>query len=196
MAAKTSWGHLPGLIIVEILSYLTLSDRLNVSATCKRWRNCLFHPLLWQSVSFKVKYGSRRRSKHLADMCGRFVREAKVDFSSIEPTDVRECLRILEMFSTNVNLEKLALRPSSCQVEWSPSQGENQLERWLFWSRSGNQYGCTNCVVCKHNDVTGSRTAVLLSEKWSKWLFSCISSMLTNISKSVWLELHICFKFR
>ena len=129
MAKDTVWSSLPSIIVVEILSYLTLSDRLSASATCKRWRSCLFLPSLWRSVSFKVKYGSRRRSKHLADMCGRFVREAKVDFSSEEPTDVRECLRILEMFSDNINLEKLAIRPSSCQVEWGRMHGENQLER-------------------------------------------------------------------
>ncbi len=129
MAAHNSWTTLPSLIIVEILSYLTLTDRLNASATCKRWRSCLFHPLLWRSLSFKVKYGSRRRSKHLADLCGRFVREAKLEFSSQDPTDVKECLRILEMFADNVNLEKLAIRPSSCQIEWHSIHGENLLGR-------------------------------------------------------------------
>ena len=62
-------------------------------------------------------------------MCGRFLREARVDFCSKEPTDVREFLRILEMFGQNVNLEKLAIKPSSCQVEWNGNYGENHLER-------------------------------------------------------------------
>ena len=132
MAKRSQWSSLPSIIIVEILSYLSLSDRLNASATCKRWRSCLFHPSLWRSVSFKVKYGSRRKSRYLTDMCGRFLREAKVDFSSEEPADVRECLRILEIFGENINLEKLALRPSSCQVEWGRVHGENQLERLVF----------------------------------------------------------------
>lgn len=117
MAAQL-WGKLPSIIIVEILSYLSLTDRLNATTTCRRWRGCLFHPLLWRSITFKVKNGGRRRAKHLADMCGNFVREAVIIFNSRHSGDVRECLRILDFFGENTNLERLVLKPFSCRVEW------------------------------------------------------------------------------
>ena len=116
MAGEDVWVKLPSIIIVEILSYLSLADRLNATSACRRWRSCLFHPILWRSIHFKVKNDTRSRSKHLANMCGRFVRNVTVEFNSQISENVKECLRILEMLTDNTNLEKLALRPSSCQV--------------------------------------------------------------------------------
>ena len=129
MAAHTSWATLPSLIIIEILSYLSLTDRLNVSTACKRWRSCLFHPIMWRSISFKVKQGARRRTKHLADMCGRFVREAVVEFNSKLEGNVTESVRILDILSDNVKLEKLALRPNSCQIAWPERQSTETIDQ-------------------------------------------------------------------
>lgn len=67
---------------------------------------------------FRVNSQSRRKAKHLAECCGKFVREAVVEFNSKHIGNVKECLRILKILSRNVNLEKFALRPLSCQVEW------------------------------------------------------------------------------
>ena len=58
MAADTSWTKLPSILIVEIFNYLDLTDRLNASITCKQWRSCIFHPVLWPRVIFDVKSGS------------------------------------------------------------------------------------------------------------------------------------------
>jgi F-box protein 33 len=65
-----------------------------------------------------VRQGGRRRARLLADVCGRFVRQAQVDFNSLCVTDVRETLRLLHILSTNFNLETLALKPRSCQIAW------------------------------------------------------------------------------
>ena len=118
MAAHGCWAALPSIIIVEILSYLSLTDRLAASGICRRWRECLYHPLLWKSMSFRVKYGSRRKAKHLAEMCGKFVREALLEFNSTCSPDVRDCLRILDILSANANLERFVFRPQSCHIEW------------------------------------------------------------------------------
>lgn len=118
MAAHNSWATLPSIIIVEILSYLALTDRLNASAICRRWRNCLLHPSLWRSMTFRLNSQSRRKAKHLTESCGKFVREAVVEFNSKHVGNVRECLRVLKILGENVNMERFALRPQSCQVAW------------------------------------------------------------------------------
>ncbi len=132
MAAHHSWATLPSIIIVEILSYLTLTDRLNTSAVCTRWRGCLFHPSLWRSLSLKLKHGHRHRAKHLADMCGKYVREVVIEFNSKLVSNVRECLRILDILSNNVNLQKIVLRPQSCQIEWPEREPSATADQWVF----------------------------------------------------------------
>ena len=131
MAAHNSWATLPSIIIVEILSYLALTDRLNASAVCRRWRSCLLHPSLWRSMLFRVNSQSRRKAKHLADCCGKFVREAVVEFNSKHVGNVKECLRILKILSRNVNLERFALRPLSCQVEWPLREAVDTKDMWV-----------------------------------------------------------------
>lgn len=83
---------------------------------------------MWRRISFKVKQGARRRTKHLADMCGRFVREAVVEFNSKIEGNVIECLRILNILSENVKLEKLVLRPQSCQIAWPDRDVTNTID--------------------------------------------------------------------
>ena len=122
MAADGHWSSIPSVIFVEILSYLKLTDRLNATSTCKRWRSCLFHPVLWRKVHFKLKKGGRRRAKHLASNCGRFVRDVTLEFDTSNPGDVQETLGMMRLLSRNVNLEKLTLKPTSCLLErprWS-----------------------------------------------------------------------------
>jgi hypothetical protein len=129
MAADTSWATLPSLIIVEILSYLRLKDRLNAVSTCKRWRSCFWHPSLWTNLVFRLKNGSRSRSKYLADRCGRFVRTATVEFNSTSVWDVRECAKMLEILADNRNLEKLSIQPTSCHIEWPERDGRRVMDQ-------------------------------------------------------------------
>ena len=123
--AEQSWEFLPSLITVEIFSYLPLTDRLNAATTCKRWRSYLFHPLLWRSINFKLKQGVRRRTKFLAESCGKFVTEAIVEFDSRNASNIREFYHIVNTLSRNTNLKKLALVPSSCRIEWPESRPVN-----------------------------------------------------------------------
>ena len=115
------WNRLPSITIVDVLSYLSLKDKLSAATTCRVWRNCLFHPSLWRSINFRLQNGGKQQAKHLADMCGRFLREAVIEFDSQDAENIRECRRILSIFESNSNIEKLSLHPTSCQVEWPKS---------------------------------------------------------------------------
>ena len=116
--AHPAWDTLPSVIIVEILSYLSVTDRFPASSTCKRWRNCLFQASLWRKVDFRFKYGSRKRARFLTDVVGRFVKEACIEFNSKCYVDVKDCLILLQEFGRNGNMEKLILKPASFQVSW------------------------------------------------------------------------------
>ena len=61
-------------------------------------------------------------------MCGRFVRETVLEFNSKVEGNVLECLRILDILSNNVKLEKLALRPESCQIAWPLRDSTNTID--------------------------------------------------------------------
>lgn len=130
MDAHNSWESLPSIIIVEILSYLDLTDRLNATISCRRWRTCLFQAKLWQSVDFKLKYGKRKSSRFLSEICGRFVREATVEFTSQNVQDLKESVRLLEVFGRNSNIERLVLKPSSCLIAWPERHSDRMCERW------------------------------------------------------------------
>ncbi|XP_067665842.1 F-box only protein 33-like [Haliotis asinina] len=131
MAAGPNWAYSPGVIIVEILSYLSLRDRLRAASICKRWRSCLFHPSLWNSVVFELGERGSAKSKFLADRCGRFVRGAVVKFNSLSVAEVRECGRILAILSENKNLRHFSLQPSSCHIEWPDTEAVHIIDKYL-----------------------------------------------------------------
>ncbi|XP_064618606.1 F-box only protein 33-like [Lineus longissimus] len=146
MAADTSWSTLPSLIIVEILSYLSLKDRLNAVSTCKRWRSCFWHPSLWTNLVFRLKNGSRSRSKYLAERCGRFVKTATVEFNSTSVWDVREFAKMLEILADNRNLEKLSIQPTSCHIEWPERDGSRVVDQYFTMTEAIIK----NCRKLKH----------------------------------------------
>lgn len=122
MAADPNWAVLPSVLLVDIFSYLSHEDRLKASSVCTRWRNCIFHPLLWHKIHFQLSFSNRLKTTFLADRCGHFVREAVIEFCSHSITEVRECARILYILSGNKNLQYFSLRPSSCHIEWPDTQ--------------------------------------------------------------------------
>ncbi|CAC5396913.1 FBXO33 [Mytilus coruscus] len=131
MAARPNWSSLPSVLIVDILSYLSHKDRLNASSSCKRWRNCLFHPLFWQKINFRTSYSDRQRTKFLTDRCGRFVRQVVINFDSHNHKEVRECSQILDVLCGNKNLTSFSLLPSSCHIEWPDTQSTYFIDRFL-----------------------------------------------------------------
>lgn len=128
MAAQFRWEQLPYGILVDIFTYLPLTDRLSATSVCKRWRSCLFEPVLWRNIDFSVNSHGRKRAKLLGRMCAKFVRGATLEFSSTSTVDVRESLKILKELSHNLNLNSLVLKPSSCRVEW-PEERESTCNK-------------------------------------------------------------------
>ena len=132
MAADTSWTKLPSILIVEIFNYLDLTDRLNASITCKQWRSCIFHPVLWPRVIFDVKSSNRKGGRFVANRCGQFARDVRVIFSSGLVTSVRDLLKISDILAKNRNIEKLVFQPTSCFVSWPEREparnGEERLD--------------------------------------------------------------------
>lgn len=116
--ASEDWSSLPSIITVEIFSYLNLTDKLNASSVCHRWRNCLFHPSLWKDYCLKLKSGTKKRNINLADVCGKFVREIVLEFHTRNSLSMRESVGLLHTISDNTNLQCLVLKPSSFRVEW------------------------------------------------------------------------------
>lgn len=127
MAGESSglWNNLPSIIIVEILSFLKLKDRLNASSVCKAWRTNLFHPKLWRKVVFQLnscdntksvnQHGARFLTKH----CGRFVRDVVIQVNSSNPRDVQLCKEVLKVLTHNNNLRALSIKPLSSRLEWT-----------------------------------------------------------------------------
>lgn len=119
--AGTDWALLPSVLIVEILSYITQSDRLKASSVCKRWRSCLFHPQLWKRITIRTSQNKRDSSRFLANACGRFVKECIVKFNSHDIEEVKECMKVLRILLENKNLQVLSVEPSGCHTEWPES---------------------------------------------------------------------------
>lgn len=115
-AQLSNWTKLPSIFIVDILSRLPHKDRLNASVTCKRWRACFYHPSLWQSAVFKVKYGCRNKTRYLAGVCAKFVRDVKIELDVNCISNVKEFLRILTLLQENRNLETLSFHPSKTHI--------------------------------------------------------------------------------
>jgi len=111
--AGESWELIPSVLIVEILSLLSLNDRLNASAVCKRWRSCLFQPMLWKSISLNLDKKFKQRTNFLTAICLRFVRKCAVVFNPHDVEEGRKCMCILEALARNTNIQVLELKPSS-----------------------------------------------------------------------------------
>ncbi|XP_045216834.1 F-box only protein 33-like [Mercenaria mercenaria] len=117
--AGHSWELMPSVIIVEILSYLALKDRLHASLVCRRWRSYLFQAKLWPKLSVCLRRNRRQKNKFLADVCGRFVRECAIYFDPHDGEELKDCYKILQILCDNKNLQVLQLQPRSCHIEWT-----------------------------------------------------------------------------
>lgn len=145
--SNATWAFLPSILVVDILSYLSLEDRIRASTVCKRWRCCLFHPSLWPRLVLELSSAvRRRRSKFLAARCGRFVRQTEIVFDSHNINQVRDCLKLLHVVATNKNTQCFTLRPSGCQIEWPTTLPPNNNVNNSHHSNN------VNCDEINNND--------------------------------------------
>ncbi|KAG8189120.1 hypothetical protein JTE90_028659 [Oedothorax gibbosus] len=139
MAGESSglWNNLPSIIIVEILSFLKLKDRLNASSVCKAWRTNLFHPKLWRKVVFQLnscdntKSVNQHGARFLAKHCGRFVRDVVIQVNSSNPRDVQLCKEVLNVLTHNNNLRALSIKPLSSRLEWTDYNDTLSLDQYV-----------------------------------------------------------------
>lgn len=112
------WKDLPELILLEIYSNLTLSDRFNASSTCKRWRELLFHPNNWSHVQFNFSKSCIARETFLTNRIGYFVRECSVRLARSGAFHCEEVQNFLEAIVTNRNLVELAFQHSMIEDDF------------------------------------------------------------------------------
>ncbi|XP_076069822.1 F-box only protein 33 [Oratosquilla oratoria] len=113
------WNFLPSVILIEILSYLPLSDRISACSTCKSWRPALFHPNFWRKLAFEFKsneIGQVERSKFLASWGARKLRSCVLHFETISASCLSETDHVLLKLTRNPQVEELVLWPSHCHT--------------------------------------------------------------------------------
>ncbi|CAG2167668.1 unnamed protein product [Oppiella nova] len=115
-------NYLPSVIVFNILSYLSPSDRLRASATCRTWRQCLFTPSQWPHKTLVVDLcrtsgDHLRRNKHSSHdstpalkcflrKCCRFLQDVVITFdpnSTVSLDHLRDVLDIMLSNDTNSN---------------------------------------------------------------------------------------------
>ena len=98
------WNLLPSVILIEILSYLPLKDRINACSTCKAWRASLFHPNFWRRLEFTFKTGDSNaleKSRFLASWGARKLRSCYLKFESVSSTCLIDSDHVLMKLSRN-----------------------------------------------------------------------------------------------
>ena len=123
----TDWTNLPVVILVDILSYLELSERFIVSSVCKRWRGSVLHPSFWLDVSLKVRISNKKRPS-FAKFCLSLVKEVDLQFDASNPYVLDQCVNVFDAVSRNMCIEVLQLSPSSFRVEWPERPQGNSIE--------------------------------------------------------------------
>ncbi|XP_067002724.2 F-box only protein 33 [Anabrus simplex] len=132
-----SWSNLPSVILVEIFSYLSHSDKISAASTCKYWRCALFHPSFWQTIHFKAKTKDRNsilRTRYLSSFFSKKLRNTTVSFDSMDPLCVQEAARVIQKLCDNDHLRRLFLFPSHCRLECPGKEGDGRqfFERHLL----------------------------------------------------------------
>ncbi|CAN7992814.1 unnamed protein product [Ixodes hexagonus] len=114
------FAALPSVVLVEIYKRLSFQDRLRASSTCRAWRDCLFHPRFWTSLTIRLgrKRNNWRRAEFLARKCGRFVRHFTLEFDCSSAQIVSQCIAVLGLLGDNRQLVSLCLCPTACVVAW------------------------------------------------------------------------------
>lgn len=108
---------LPSELIVHIFSFLSDRDKLQASAVCSRWRECLFYPTLWTELKLRIGGGATSeessRLEFLMRKFGAFVRELQLE---LDPTKASPSSINNEPPSTRVD------RPPSPDNDPQPSK--------------------------------------------------------------------------
>ena len=85
-----AWSFLPDHVLVDVFSYLTISDRYQASQTCASWNFAFCSPHLWKKVRFEFKDPEDERHLKFLDQFGHFVQSLHICVDQ-EVEECREC---------------------------------------------------------------------------------------------------------
>ena len=98
------WNFLPSVILIEILSYLPLIDKINACSTCKAWRSSLFYPNFWRKIELVFKNGDTNgleRSRFIASWGTKKLRSCLLKFESTNSICLVETDHVLMKLARN-----------------------------------------------------------------------------------------------
>ena len=72
------WEALPEHIVVQIFLYLSLSERLLASLSCKQWLQCFYSPALWKVGEFKFVDSGEFKYGKCVENYGQYFREVEI----------------------------------------------------------------------------------------------------------------------
>ncbi|KAJ8916338.1 hypothetical protein NQ315_005033 [Exocentrus adspersus] len=100
---------------------LNKEDRKNASAVCKHWRQNVFHPKWWPTMTFKIEQNKIEKAKFYIHTFGRLATEAKIKLNSLSVECMEEFIHLLQILRENNNLRSFVIEPSHCRFE-APSK--------------------------------------------------------------------------
>ncbi|KAJ8962849.1 hypothetical protein NQ318_001249 [Aromia moschata] len=122
------WAHLPSVLLHDIFDLLSKDDRKNASAVCKHWRQNIFHPKWWPSMTFNIEQNNVQKARFYIYTFGKIVSEAKIKLYSLSVECMEEFITLLQLLSENNNLKSLIIEPTHCRFEIPTRLTENSID--------------------------------------------------------------------
>ncbi|XP_038069957.1 F-box/LRR-repeat protein 8-like isoform X2 [Patiria miniata] len=95
MDSEKRWSDLPDHIVINILSYLPLTDRCSASLTCKNWYECFDDPTLWRRFTFHFKNDQDTGQLQCLARHGRQLRVVKIYLNQQELVNRQNACEVL-----------------------------------------------------------------------------------------------------
>lgn len=96
---EKKWENLPDHIIVGILSFLGLSDRLTASLACKQWRECFGSPVLWHTFHFKFVDSKEFKYAQCLENHGHYLRTVEIHCNQEDKINRESACTLILMLS-------------------------------------------------------------------------------------------------
>lgn len=116
---SNDWSQLPNVVLDHVFSYLSWSDKVKASSTCKRWRTGLYHPRYWETVSFplsELNDKNKEKARYFIQAFGKIVKYANIYFNSTDFKSYSVTDELLYALRDNMRLKKLMLIPTHCAL--------------------------------------------------------------------------------
>ncbi|KAJ8983369.1 hypothetical protein NQ317_010460 [Molorchus minor] len=112
------WAHLPSVLLHDIFDLLSKEDRKNASAVCKHWRQNIFHPKWWPTMTFKIEQNNIQKARFYIYTFAKIVSEANIKLYSLSVECMEEFVILLQLLSENNNLKSLIIEPTHCRFKY------------------------------------------------------------------------------